>query len=433
MVTIPNRTQLARLAGNDQDMLRLLERIFILTTEITPEQVSVLNATTESNAIAISAIQTAIGGLDGGNIVFVAGLSDLPPGPAIQLADNVTYFLTALIDLQGGHIVGGQNSAIIGGSSENCGLTSTGLTGALVRSQWSLPMRHVRLEAAEVLDLNATANPGQALDWYGVNIADTSNAGLIQGYENVIASNIGFLSASGLVIAGDSSTVAFDNCLFSGSATGTVITMDATISRRFRVIYSSFVVPAGAVGIDVTGSVPDEGYILDTVNFSGAGTYVATLDGTSNKALFVNCVGVPNTLAVSSYFMVGNTTATTITAADIPAKVSGTTTSSAITQKFLNTNNRATYTGAVNLVARVGVSITLIGAVNETFSTYIAKNGVIVPESGSPADSGLSGRLESTYSHAVLEIAPGDYIEIFVENQSSAADITVEDMNVIIL
>ena len=57
-----------------------------------------------------------------GNIVFVASKSDLPTAVSgvITLQDSITYFITTTVDLTGDRLVGGQNTSIIGGSSENC-------------------------------------------------------------------------------------------------------------------------------------------------------------------------------------------------------------------------------------------------------------------------------------------------------------------------
>ena len=107
--------------------------------------------------------------------VFVDGPSDLPAavGGVHTLADNATYFLTGTVDLNGARIVAGQNTTILGGSSENCRLKSTGLTGtALITSAYSLPMRGLTIEADVALDLDGTGTPTAALDWFGVNFTD---------------------------------------------------------------------------------------------------------------------------------------------------------------------------------------------------------------------------------------------------------------------
>src|SRR5574343_247173 len=81
--------------------------------------------------------------IDGG-IRFINSAEDFPEAVngVITLEDNKTYFICGNIDLEGDRILCGQNTTILGGSSESCSLSSTGLSGtALITSEWSLPIR----------------------------------------------------------------------------------------------------------------------------------------------------------------------------------------------------------------------------------------------------------------------------------------------------
>ena len=81
------------------------------------------------------------------NIEFVSSKSDLPlpSGGVITLEANKTYYFIDNVDLTGDRLVGGQNTTILGTSSENASITSTGLgTGlanALLTTQWTAPDR----------------------------------------------------------------------------------------------------------------------------------------------------------------------------------------------------------------------------------------------------------------------------------------------------
>ena len=59
-------------------------------------------------------------------LVFVKDKMDFPPpvSGVITLGDNINYFLVGTVDLEGSRIIAGQNTVIIGGSSENCILKS---------------------------------------------------------------------------------------------------------------------------------------------------------------------------------------------------------------------------------------------------------------------------------------------------------------------
>ena len=116
-----------------------------------------------------------------------------------------------------------------------------------------------------------------ALDWRGVNFSNTANIGTISGYSNIIFSDGALLNSKGLTFDDSVGTIAFENYLFSADS-GTIITLPASIviSRRFRIIHSSFVVTGTGTGLNVSGSatIPTDSYILDTVNFSGGATYL---------------------------------------------------------------------------------------------------------------------------------------------------------------
>lgn len=376
---------------------------------------------------------------DSTGLQFVNALEDFPKQSStgvITLEDNVTYFITDTVDLKGARLVGGRNTTIIGGSSENCRLKSTGLTDPFITSTWSLPMRSIAIEASHALDLDASSNPNQALDWFGVNFVDCPIVGTISGYNNFIASDCAWLNSSGMAFDDTIGTIGFSQCIFDASSGGTVITIPATanITRRFRIIYSAFVVLSGETGINVSTSatVPVEGYILDTVNFAGGGTYTAGVLYSDNKALFVNNRGVSNSAETSYYTMNGNVTATTIGATNTPVKVAGTTTSQPITQKFTNTNNRATFTGAITRTFKVTATLSCTSGNNNQIGVYIAKNNSVADETESYITTNGSGRAEQAKVQGIFELATDDYIEIFVENSTAASNITVTDMSVIV-
>ena len=302
----------------------------------------------------------------------------------ITLAANYTYFFTTTVDLTGDRLVCGSNTTILGASSENCRIKSTGLVGtALITSVYSMPMRHITIEADVALNLDGDGTT-TALDWFGVNFTDCTTIGTIKDYTNFIMGDSAFLNSGGLTFDGTIGTIGISNCLFDCRSTKTAITLASTlsVSRRFRIIYSSFVILSGETGIDVSTSatISDERYVLDTVNFSGGGTYVTGVTHTSNKALFTSCVGITNTTTRGFYYMVNNTTDTTIGVPNVNVwvKAAGTTTASANNSKFTHSNNRLTYTGAFSTSFLIVVNANVrSSAANQVISIGVAKNGTI--------------------------------------------------------
>lgn len=370
---------------------------------------------------------------------LVGSLSDLPTpsGNVITLEAEKTYVFTTVVDLGGNRLVCGENTTILGGSSENCRIKSTGLVGsALITSTYSLPIRNITIEADIALDLDGNGYAGAALDWFGVNFTNCTTVGTIKNYTNFIMSDSAFLNSQGMTFDGTIGTIAFFQCLFDCSALGTVISVPntATITRRIRVNYSSFVVLAGETGINISGSatIPTEGYILDTVNFSGGGTYTTGVTYADNKALWINCRGVVNSGNIAQYYMSSNATATTVLATNTFYKVAGTTTSGAYVEKFTLTNNKAEYTGALTGFYKVTAILTIESGNNNQVRIRIAKDGTTSAQSESKTTTNGSGRSENVMVQDIIEIATGAYIEIFVANASAITNITVVDMNVVI-
>lgn len=370
--------------------------------------------------------------------VWVSTPADLPRATAgvRTLADNVTYVFTGVVDLLGDRLVGGQNTAILGASSENCRIKSTGLVGAaLLTSIWSLPMRGITIEANVALALDATGNGTQALDWFGVNFSDCATVGSIAGYSNFIATDCGWLNSQGMTFDGSVGTLGFIQCLFDNRTSGTSLIVPATavISRRLRILYSAFVSLSGetALNVSTSASIPVEGYILDTCNFSGGGTYVSGVQNTDNKALWQNNRGILNSAEIGFMTMVGNATATTIASSGVPVKVAGTTTFEPQSQKFTHSDNRLTYAGAITRDFRVLVTATCLATANNEVGLFIAKNGTVLVNSAQYITANAAGRAEGGNVQVIISIATGDYVEVWVENATAASNVTVSALSVI--
>lgn len=374
------------------------------------------------------------------NFVFVGAKSDFPSpvGGVITLLDNYTYFITATVDLTGDRIVCGENTTILGGSSENCRLKSTGLTGtALLTSQYSLPIRNITIEADVALDLQGDGVT-TALDWFGVNFTDCNTIGTIADYSNVIIADSAFLNSGGLTFDGTIGTIGFDQCLFNCNTGNTVFILPATltVTRRFRIIYSSFVVLAGETGINVNASatIPTESYILDTVNFSGGGTYLTGVTHTSNDALFIRCTGITNTAVNGQLYMQGNVTATTISVQNDWYKISGTTTPSSDNSKFDHSNNRLTCKAIIRRKYYIQCTLSFTAGNNNVceFGFYDSQLNDRRTPSKTKATANASGRAENVNFSCVLNMSENDYLEIWCRNTSSATNITVDQLNFVI-
>lgn len=438
-VTHQTRAEIA-LVAKSQQQIKWLEAIQENAGDLpgVSDQVSDAQLTADgANAQAGSAL-ALIDSLRVRRFVFVDSISDLPTqvDGIITLAADTSYIFTGNIDLFGARLVCGANTALLGGSSENSSITSTGLAQALITSQSSLPMRAITITASLALSLDAAATPGAAIDWIGVNFTNCASIGTIANYGNVILTDCSLLNSANLIFDGSHGTVAMTQTLLSGSAGQTVVTFPATavINRRIRLSYCACVTSGGGTVLNVNNAatIPTEGYLLDTVNFAGAGTFTAGVQYSDNKALFNNCRGINNSVAVANYYMVGNATATVIGVINTPVKGAGTTTNSALTQRFTHTDNRATYSTSLLRTYKLSASLVMTSGNNQKLGIYFAKNGAVIPESVGIVTTGAAGRAEGVYIHSIAQLNANDFVEIWVENKTAATNIVVENLNVIV-
>lgn len=386
------------------------------------------SATSTMNRISSSNLNNSSG------VVWVGSVANLPAAVngVITLEDNQTYFITSTVDLEGDRIVCGENTTIIGGSSENCILKSTGLTGtALITSVYSLPIRNITITADVALDLDAAVS-AYALDWFGVNFTDCGTIGTIANYGNVIFSDCAILNSKGLTFDGSIGTIGFSQCIFDASAGGTIITLPATltITRRFRIIYSAFIVLSGETGINVSASatIPTEAYILDTVNFSGGGTYTTGVAYTNNKALFVNCRGIVNSANEAYVTMFNNASSTTISVQGTYYQVAGTLTLEAISQKFSLAGGGLTCDSAITRDYKLTGVATVTSGNNNQITIIAYKNGSPVTNLIGKGTTSGGGRAENIAAVGIVQLAQNDTITVYITNNTSATDITVTDL-----
>ena len=206
------------------------------------------------------------------------------------------------------------------------------------------------------------------------------------------------------------------------------------MTRRFRIDNSAFVSLAGETALNVSASatIPNEGYILNNVNFSGGGTFLTGVQSTDNKARFEGCRGIDNSGNIAQYYMQGNATATTITTSGVFVKVAGATTTGAYVEKFdvTTTDNKAVYDGSLTGFYKVTAVASMTGGNNKVLSLAIAKNGTKTVSSETKSTSNGTGRSEAIMCQDIVSLVTTDFIEIFVANNSGTQNITVEDLNV---
>jgi hypothetical protein len=378
------------------------------------------------------------GSIDVTDFKTVSTLRDLPSAVnGVITLTSGAYMITTTIDLLGSRILCTGIVAIFGTSSETSLIKSTGLGAglAMITSAYSLPMRDISLTSpagAKVFSL-VTADSTQAVDFTSVNFVNCETVGAISGFNNFIINDSAFLSSAGLTFDGTIGTIGLNNTLIN-SSTGTVITLapTLTISRRLRINYCSIRI-TGGTGIDFSTSttVPNEGYILDTVVFSGGGTYLAGVAYNDNKSKFLECSGINNSNTIGLALITANATATTITV-NVPIKAAGTYTLESISQRFSQSSNQLVCNSALLQSYKITAHATLTSINNNVVGIYIAKNNTVIANSVNYTTTNGAGRSENAACLITSDLVSTDVVDLWVVNTTGSNNITVEYMTLFI-
>ncbi len=398
------------------------------------------------------------------NFVFVGNKNDLPTAVdgVINLKDNYTYFFTTTVDLGGDRLVAGDNTTILGGSSENCRIKSTGIATdvALLSSVYSLPIRNITFEAPYAINLVASIPSVHALDWFGVNFTNCDKVGIISSYNNFIMLDGAFLNSQDLTFDGTTGTVGFNQCLFTGNfglgGTKSILNFPSTFicTRRIRTTVCSFVVPGGYTGITVQNGVAfsqPESFIIQTCNFSGPGTKLGVsthTDINGRDSFFEGNRGISNTFPSGQFYMIDNSTVTSVGvgSTDVWTKIAGiTTTDGSINSKFTETDNRLTYDVAIDrkFLSQATVTFTQDAPASGPFVDFDVEVGIFDYDSaagiGTILKSSTTLVRNTTYGqHYTVHMTDihdhkqNDYIELYIRNKGNDTGILVTDMSLLV-
>jgi hypothetical protein len=138
----------------------------------------------------------------------------------------------------------------------------------------------------------------------------------------------------------------------------------------------------------------------------------------------IDQVGVAEYANVSMH---GNSTETVIASSATAVKVAGTFVVGDESGYTGDTTGKITHTGnTARHIINAIVSMTVTSGTNHTVSMYIALNGTIVTNTKTTTTTS-SGLYRSLATFANLELDDGDYVEIFVRNESTTDNIIVLD------
>ena len=381
-----------------------------------------------------------------GHTTQVSSLNDFPTpvNGVIHLPADTSWVINDAIDLNGNRINCLGRVSISGQSSETCSLySSLGNGVSLFTSSFTLPIFRITLGCSTNAQIfNLTGDGTNGLDIvssnFGSDMLDCGSLGLVSNFSNAILNNCAFLTnADGITFSGSIGTIGIADSIFASIPTlanGNAyiyLPNTLTITRRFRVIYSSLVVITGRIGIDYTGAViPDESMILDTVNFSGgSSSYVNGLDHLSLTTLWNNNIGITNTFISAEAFVQQNITPTTFLSSGTDVLMVATSTTDPLNLSRFSQNGlfRLTYTGVRTQACIVNLSCSVSGSANRDLHISIAKNGVVIPTTEMKSRTTGAGNFSFVATSQIVVFDTTDYVEGWIRNDTDTSNMIVED------
>lgn len=377
------------------------------------------------------------------SLVFVAALPDLPDAVdgVIALVAGRTYFFTAEVDLLGARLSLGDSTVLRGTSSENAIITSTGLDAGtpLITAEHGgpVPMQDLRIQGVgTALYIDGMGGANAALDWRAVNFVNVPTIGIVKNIANFIVNDSAYINSAGLTFDGTVATISFFQTLWSVPAGLTAITLPNTlvVSRRFRWTYSPMLVPATSTGFafaNIATTIPTpESFGIIFANLSGGGNYLAGASYIDTQVAIVSTIGVTNSSPTAHFYMNNNAVSTAIGMAGTYTKVLGSTSAGAYVTKFTTSDNRATYVGGPQRFFALSAFAAFTSGNANKISIRFAVNGVTLSDTTQSATANSSGRIESCGTLGTVALTTGQYVEVFVTNESGTTAVTVTDLQV---
>lgn len=285
---------------------------------------------------------------------------------------------------------------------------------------------------AKVFDVNDTGGD-QELIVFNVNIVDSVNVGDIQGYESVLWENVKFDTNTAGVTFDSIDRLNITGFRADATNTGTIIALTGTM-QSISIIGGFIEAVASVTGLDVSSlTIADQGAIHGMVVY-GAGTKIT---GTIDVEWDIHLAGPEQDNADRNAYgivSIGSPSETAIATLNVPVKVAGTT-NFGLSHRTSNgaADNRIQYDGKNTIVRRVEAHVSLVSATaTKTFSIYIAKNGVVIAESQIKVTLNGPAVFMSSSCGCITSLATGDYVELWIENNTDTENCTAHYMQLML-
>lgn len=366
--------------------------------------------------------------------IGVNNLSHFPPpvSGVIILEAFTIYHVGNDINFGTIEIVFSDESVIAGLDDRLVTLTFTGTGSMFTSVNVGFRLRLLKISCASGTLLTASDTGNKVFCFNDLDVIACDNLGSISNprffdihHCNFVANTDGFLF-SGMIDEFHAHNSTFN--MVAGSA----IDLGSAIFNSVDVDDSSFTLASGAVGISglsSSGNINTGG--LGKVRFSkfsGAGTPLSGLSLDDARWNFNGNDDIADSRPDGLLSMIDNTTATVISSIGVAVLVAGTWNTITISQFIGTSAGRLTYVGGrpSKLPVTVATAADVSSGVNQEIHFHLFLNGSIIEESKTESNIG-AGDVKNQTNLWQLTMQPNDYLELFVENNSTTTNITVID------
>ncbi len=381
------------------------------------------------------------------NFVLVKELADFPApaGGVITLDTNTFYEINGTINL-GANTIHLNNAYVAGMDANEDRLIRAG--GPIFSGSTGGSIKQLTLLGGGGASsaFNITGATGQRLLLQNTIVANFSSVGTLSGLALFFSNIVQFSNNTAGIVYNNIGTLLLSNQAWFGDNGGSFETLTGTFDLVQKVSGFS-TVPGGATGFNVASNpTVGEGILLSTL-FTGAGTYVnryttAYPGFNFNNNWVVNAPGIPresdNEATGNIYF---NGALATGFAQNIPTSLNepfnlNSNTTTLAPNNFRVTspaNNRLTYQGRRTQTFQVNATLAVRANSSSTtnlfFSFFFRKNGTetLVPTNTvvrTPAGFGAGSEIISLSISGTVELAPGEYIEIWGQRLTGNATVS---------
>lgn len=378
----------------------------------------------------------------GDNVVLVNALTDLPTasGGKIALVANTSYVFGASVNIGANFLQFSAGTSIQSHAAFTSTVTYTGTS----------PMLQGADANTRIKDLNLLCANSDVFSWAdgtgGTSIIIVTDVLVIACKALGTFNDVGTLVIDGMTVVSCTSGIIYLGSNINGtrlsslnliSTSTTFIGLNFTTATLGNVNIDGIVMSGGAGSIGIKGDAANANILtgrianVENIQFQGVTTSLSGITVDDFRWNFQQNGDLADTMPDALSSFKGNVTATTITSSSSDGSnavlVAGTWTVNRSSHFTSTTAGRITYDGERDLTTPIDIIATVNPASDSDVALYLALNGTAIDVTGQ-GQKVFAIDAENMSTLWQLTLTTGDFLEVFVENQSGTANITVENI-----